>query len=169
MADTIPVGEGTTITEDQFKQSGGVIEFSNTAVIFQAPLTKKDVVQVFDQPVVVALTPSTLPVEFQGDYKSTFLAGLTIAGSTLDDNLVFGATDGEVKTKFKDLTVNVAGDGVDNLVGTKKTSIQKSTFIVDDKDTFTTKKGETLIISENLNAKGKLKGGGIGGVTFEVQ
>lgn len=168
---TVPTSGVEGYTPEEFKGSGQTAIVSGDTLVIAAASKSavKDITPITNLVVYNLGEIGQSVVQVAGNLSKTYTGGLTFEGTSKAETLIFGsATElngSKVKTDIKNTTVDLSGGGSDNLTIIGKTSVKKTKVVFDSSDTITNKKGQTFT-SEDVNAKGKIKG--IGGITFDV-
>ena len=168
---TVPTTGVKGYTPEEFKESGQKAVVSGDTLIIAAvsKSSAKNITPITDLATYNLRKIGESSVQMTGDLAKTYAGGLAFKGSSKSETLTFGAdtrvNGKKVETKVRNTKIDLSGGGSDQLSIIGKTSVKKTTVIIDAKDTITNKKGQTFT-SEDVNKNGKIKG--LGGITFDV-
>ena len=183
MATTIPTTGVEGYTPEQFEASGQTANVVGDTLIIASQSKKGSDFEPILEPVTYLLGNLGQPaLTFTGEFGNVYKGGLNVIGSSGAETLTFGqkntndnsrvnrasgqenAVD---KTRVRNVFVDLSDAGAADkfvVASIGKTVFKKTNVLINDSTEIKTNKG--TFTSEDLNAKGKIKG--LGGITFDV-
>lgn len=170
MESTVPTSGVDGFTPEQFEASGQKATVNGDTLVIAAQSKKgPDVVPITDLVTYQLKDVAQPALTFTGALGAVYQGGLNIVGSTSAETLTFGSKNVDEKTRVRKTNVDLSGAGAADkfvIASVGKTVFKKTRVTISDSTEIKTNKG--AFTSEDLNAKGKIKGLGLGGITFDV-